>query len=148
MKRSWDEDDNIADRVLYGLIKVLGVLVKSISRKKSTIIAYLIGDILYKVLKIRRPLVEKNLALTFPEKKISEINAIARQVYRNLADNMIEVLRLPMIKTAEDAARLLDVDAGTVFAKTIDRKRGGYWFLHISVTGNCSLFVVDYRCIP
>ena len=125
MKRSWDEDDNIADRVLYGLIKVLGVLVKSISRKKSTIIAYLIGDILYKVLKIRRPLVEKNLALTFPEKKISEINAIARQVYRNLADNMIEVLRLPMIKTAEDAARLLDVDAGTVFAKTIDRKRGG-----------------------
>ena len=69
MKRSWDEDDNIADRVLYGLIKVLGVLVKSISRKKSTIIAYLIGDILYKVLKIRRPLVEKNLALTFPEKK-------------------------------------------------------------------------------
>ena len=125
MKRSWDEDDNIADRVLYGLIKVLGVLVKSISRKKSTIIAYVIGDILYKVLKIRRPLVEKNLALTFPEKKISEINAIARQVYRNLADNMIEVLRLPMIKTAEDAARLLDVDAGTVFAKTIDRKRGG-----------------------
>ena len=125
MKRSWDEDDNIADRVLYGLIKVLGVLVKSISRKKSTIIAYLIGDILYKVLKIRRPLVEKNLALTFPEKKISEINAIARKVYRNLADNMIEVLRLPMIKTAEDAARLLDVDAGTVFAKTIDRKRGG-----------------------
>ena len=125
MKRNWDEDDNIADRVLYGLIKMLGVLVRSISRKKSTIIAYLIGDFLYKILKIRRPLVEKNLALTFPEKKISEINAIARQVYRNLAENMIEVLRLPMIKTAEDAARLLDIDAGTIFAKTIDQKKGG-----------------------
>ena len=56
MKRNWDEDDNIADRVLYGLIKMLGVLVRSISRKKSTRIAFLIGDFLYKILKIRRHL--------------------------------------------------------------------------------------------
>ena len=125
MKRNWDDEDTLADRVLYHLIMMLGVLVRSISRKNSTAIAYLIGDFLYSVLKMRRPLVEKNLALTFPEKNISEINTIARQVYRNQAENMIEVLRLPMIKTTEDAARLLDVDASSIFAKTIDKNKGG-----------------------
>jgi len=124
MKRSWDEDDNIADKVLYALIMMLGVLVRSISRKHSTAVAYVIGDFLYNVLKMRRPLVENNLALTFPEKKNSEIKAIARQVYRHQAENFIEVLRLPMIKTAGDAARLVDIDALDFLAKTIDRNKG------------------------
>ena len=124
MKRNWGDDDNIADRALYGLIMMLGFLVRSISRKHSTAIAHLIGDFLYEVIKMRRPLVEKNLALTYPDKKISEINIIARQVYRNQAENFIEVLRLPMIKTAEDAATLVDIDARDFLAKTIDCNKG------------------------
>ena len=125
MKRSWEDDDNIGDRVLYALIKTLGILVRPLSRKYSTAIAHLIGDFVYKIPKTRRQLVEKNLALTFPEKTQAEIDAITRQVYRNQAENMIEVLRLPMIKTAEDAARLLDLDASTISAKTLDPKKGG-----------------------
>ncbi len=87
MKRSWSEEDGFADKALYGFIMLLGVLVRSISRSNSTIIAHRIGDFAYQVLKIRRPLVEKNLALTFPEKNSSEINALARKVYRNQADS-------------------------------------------------------------
>ena len=125
MKRSWDEADNSTDKALHGLIKLLGLLVRSINRKSSTAIAHLLGDFVYYIPKTRRQLVEDNLALTFPEKKPSEISAIARQVYRNQAENMIEVLRLSMIKTPEDAARLLDVDAGKILAKTLDVKKGG-----------------------
>ncbi|MCX6180090.1 MAG: lysophospholipid acyltransferase family protein, partial [Chlorobiales bacterium] len=47
------------------------------------------------------------------------------QVYRNQAENMIEVLRLSMIKNPEDAARLLEVDGSTILAKTIHQKKGG-----------------------
>ena len=125
MKRSWDEADNSTDKALHGLIKLLGVLVRSINRKNSTAIAHLLGDFVYYIPKSRRQLVEDNLALTFPEKKPAEISAIARQVYRNQAENMIEVLRLSMIKTQEDASRLLDIDASTIFAKTFDLKKGG-----------------------
>ncbi|MEI8187296.1 MAG: lysophospholipid acyltransferase family protein [Chlorobiaceae bacterium] len=125
MKRSWEDDDNFADKALYSLITMLGLLVRSVSRKRSTAIAHFIGDFIYKIPKTRRELVEKNLALTFPEKTPSEINAIARRVYRNQAENMIEVLRLPKIKTSEDAARLLDIDARTILSKTLDRKKGG-----------------------
>jgi len=143
MKRNWDDDDNVADKVLFGLIMMLGLLVRSISRKHSTAIASIIGDFLYKIIKMRRPLVENNLALTFPEKKISEIKAIARQVYRHQAENFIEVLRLPMIKTVEAAARLVDIDAHDFLAKTIDRKQGvvvvsahfGNWELMAHCTG-------------
>ncbi len=124
MKRSWEENDRIADRVLYGIIMMLGILVRSISRKKSTALAYLFGDFLYHILKLRRPLVEKNLELTFPEKNESEINAIALQVYRNQAENFIEVLRLPMIKTAEEAALLVDMDTSSLLSESIDRKKG------------------------
>ena len=124
MKRSWSEDDRFADKALYSVIMLLGVLVRSISRSKSTFIAHRIGDFAYKVLKIRRPLVEENLARTFPEKNSTEINALARKVYRNQADSLIELLRLPMIKTAEDAASLMDIDAREFLAKTAEVNKG------------------------
>ena len=125
MKRSWAEDDNFADKALFSLIKMLGFLVRSISRKNSTTIARFLGDFVYTIPKTRRKLVEDNLALTFPEKSSSEISAIARQVYRTQAENMIEVLRLPNIKTPQDAAKLLEVDGRAVLAKTLDQKKGG-----------------------
>ena len=124
MKRSWSEEDRIADKALYGFIMLLGVLVRSISRNTSTTIAHLIGDFAYQVLKIRRPLVEENLTLTFPEKNSSEIKTLARKVYRNQAENFIEMLRLPMIKTAEDAARLMDFKDRNILAKTLGQNKG------------------------
>ena len=85
MKRSWGDDDNIADKAVYSLITMLGLLVRSISRRKSTAIAHLLGDFVYKILKTRRPLVEKNLSYTFPQKTPAEINAVVRQVCRQQA---------------------------------------------------------------
>ncbi|TLU53462.1 MAG: lysophospholipid acyltransferase family protein [Chlorobium sp.] len=125
MKRRWEEDDRLADRALYALIMLLGVLVRSVSRRMSSAIAGFLGDFGYFILKVRRQIVTNNLALTFPEKSASAIGAIARQVYRNQAENFIEMLRLPMITSAEDAARLIDVDGRHVLARTRDQKKGG-----------------------
>lgn len=124
MKRSWEDSDGVTDRMLYGLIMMIGWFVRTISRKKSSALAHALGDFIYRVLKLRRSLVEENLALTFPEKNREEISAIALQVYRNQAENFIEMLRLPMIKTAEDAARLLDLDARHLLSKTLDQQKG------------------------
>ncbi len=125
MKHIREKNKKYSQKVFFYLIMGLAVLVRSISRKKSTAIALFFGDFCYDTLKIRRKLVMQNLALTFPEKNGTEISLIARQVYRNQAENVIEMLRLPMIKTAEDAAQLMDIDARDLMAKTIDQKKGG-----------------------
>ena len=138
MTRRWGENEKFLQKVFYNLIMMLGVLVRSISRGKSTAVARFFGDVGYDFLKVRRKLVTQNLMLTFPEKSLSEIDTIARQVYRNQAENVIEMLRLPMIKTTADAALLLDIDASEVLAKTIVQKKGGV--LLSAHFGNWELF--------
>jgi len=125
MQRRGRKKGDFSQKALYRLIMTLGALVRNISRKRSTAIAHLLGDFIFYILKTRRALVIGNLALTFPEKSRAEIKAIAVRVYRNQAENIIEMLRLPMIKTAEDARQLLDVDGDNFLAKTIGQKRGG-----------------------
>ena len=125
MNRRGEKRGSFSQRVLFRLIMTLGVLVRNISRKRSTAIAHLLGDFVFHIFRTRRALVTGNLALTFPAKSDTDIIAIALQVYRNQAENVIEMLRLPMIKTAEDARQLLDVDASDFLAKTIGRKKGG-----------------------
>ncbi|MEI6847973.1 MAG: lysophospholipid acyltransferase family protein [Chlorobiaceae bacterium] len=125
MKRNGQKKDNIADRALYRLFIIFGVFIRSVSRSTSTSIAHFIGNFVYDILKTRRKLVEENLARTFPEKTSIEINTIARRVYCNQAENIIEMFRLPMMRSAEDVAQVLDVDARHIFAATIDCKKGG-----------------------
>lgn len=138
MTRRWGGNEKFLQKVFYNLIMMLGVLVRSISRGKSTAVARFFGDVGYDFLKVRRKLVTQNLMLTFPEKSLSEIDTIARQVYRNQAENVIEMLRLPMIKTTADAALLLDIDASELLAKTIVQKKGGV--LLSAHFGNWELF--------
>jgi len=112
------------DNLFYRLLMLVGVILRRLNRSHSAALARILGDIVYDLLKIRRTLVETNLSLTFPEKSGEEISRIARQVYRNLAANAVEVLRLPLIRTPEDATRLVDVDVRDFLAKTRDRNNG------------------------
>lgn len=49
--------------------------------------------LVYRVLRIRRDVVESNLARAFPEKTDKEVLELGRRVYRNHADVLMEVLR-------------------------------------------------------
>jgi len=138
MNRKGKKMGDFSQRVLSRLITPFGVMVRKAGRKNSTAIAHLLGDFVYYILKTRRPLVIGNLARTFPAKSSAEINALAVQVYRNQAENIIEMLRLPMIKTAEDASKLIDIDAADLLAKTVDQKKGGV--LVSAHFGNWELF--------
>ncbi|NTW63155.1 MAG: lysophospholipid acyltransferase family protein [Chlorobiaceae bacterium] len=100
-----------SDRRIYKLFMLFSVFVRKMNRKTALFMADRLGDLIYDILKIRKPLVEGNLSITFPEKSVKEIRSIARRVYRNQARNFIEVLRLPLIAGREDAEKLFDINA-------------------------------------
>jgi len=124
MPEQSEKKNRIDDRIFFCLVLIAGALVRRLRRSHAEAFARFIGDVVYHILKIRRDLVEKNLAATFPDKSKGDINRIARQVYRNLAENAIEVLRLSLIGTPEDASRLVEVDVRNFLAKTRDRNKG------------------------
>jgi len=124
MPEQSEKKNRIDDRIFFCLVLIAGALVRRLRRSHAEAFARFIGDVVYHILKIRRDLVEKNLAATFPDKSKGDINRIARQVYRNLAENAIEVLRLSLIGTPEDASRLVEVDVRDFLAKTRDRNKG------------------------
>jgi len=119
-----DRLKTLSQKTIFFALMQLGAAVRRMSRRQARHAASLIGDFMHSVLKIRRPLVYANLARTFPDKPPAAIARIARQVYRNTAVNLIEVLRLPLIKSFKDAAALVDIDARDFLGKTRDRNKG------------------------
>lgn len=115
----------LAKRLGYHAFMLLGRFVRLLPRPASVAIARFLGELTYSVLRIRRSLVERNLALTFPEKSPQELRRLARAIYRNQAENVIEVLRLPLVRTRADAEALVDIDFGEFLATTKQSGKGG-----------------------
>ncbi len=68
-------------------------------------VIYIISDffycLIYYVVRYRRVVVDKNLAIAFPEKSVEERNKIAKQFYKNFTDNFIESVKLLSISKKE-----------------------------------------------
>jgi len=108
----------------YHAVNILGGMVRRLSRKQTRRFAFLLGDFARKVVGIRRELVYRNLSMTFPDQDPAEIDRIATKVYRNVAATLLEVLRLPLVRTREDAATLVDIDCSEFINRTRDGKTG------------------------
>lgn len=102
----------------------LGVVVRAAGRKRSRSIAWLLGDLLNHGVGIRRKLIQDNLARTFPEKTAADLRQLLNRIYRNQAENIIEMLRLPTITSARDARELVTVDGSALLAKTQKNRSG------------------------
>lgn len=122
LKKSWGRFNQ---KITYRLFLFLGLLVRRLNRRQFNWLAYVMGDFAYYCLRPRRKLVETNLAYAFPEKSSQEITDISRQVYRNQAVNLLEVLRLPLLQSRKDAAKLIDLHLDEFLAKTRAREKGG-----------------------
>lgn len=65
---------------------------------------YILSDglflLLYQVIQYRRKITDENLRLSFPEKSSEELEAIAKQYYRNLCDSIVETIKLFSISKA------------------------------------------------
>lgn len=108
----------------YALFSGLGVIARRLSIEKTYHLAEIIANFLYDTLKLRRKLVEKNLAICFPEKSEAERAQIARDVYLTQVINLLETLRIPLIKTRDDAAKILEADATLLYEKALNKGKG------------------------
>jgi Kdo2-lipid IVA lauroyltransferase/acyltransferase len=106
------------------MVLFLGFLVRKLGLQSSRKLAEQLGSVAYDHLKIRRRLVERNLGMVFPEKKEAEIRDIARKVYQNQILNVVELLRIPLIKSRADAQELVEIRPGCFFEKTRDKNKG------------------------
>ncbi|NTV45747.1 MAG: lysophospholipid acyltransferase family protein [Chlorobiales bacterium] len=108
----------------YVLFSGLGIVARKLSIERTYRMAETLGNFFYDTLKLRRKLVEKNLALCFPEKSETERNQIAREVYHTQIINLLETLRIPLIKTKDDAAKILEADASLLYEKALNKGKG------------------------
>ncbi|GAB2561992.1 lysophospholipid acyltransferase family protein [Spirosoma areae] len=71
---------------------------------------YALADFLYflllYVVRYRRQVILENLRLSFPEKSPADIGLIAKGFYRNFADLIVEVIKLPSFAPAEIQQRV------------------------------------------
>ena len=114
----------ISHPITCALFLCLGFFVRMMNWNQTRKAACALGDFAYFFLRIRRRLAEDNLARSFPGKTQAEIKQIARQVYRYQVLNMLEMLRIPLIKSKQDAANLVEINAADAFHKTIQQKNG------------------------
>lgn len=69
-------------------------------------LAGVVHFLVYRVFRVRRDVVESNLARSFPGRSEAEITALGRQVYRNYADVVVEMLRSLRMSEAELLGRV------------------------------------------
>lgn len=106
------------------LFLFMGFLVRKMDLERSRRLALKLGIIAFDFLRIRRSLVINNLSAVFPEKSRTEVIKTARKVYQNQVLNVIELLRMPLIKDIFDARQLVELDHGNFFQKTRERNKG------------------------
>ncbi|WP_291322916.1 lysophospholipid acyltransferase family protein [Desulfonatronospira sp.] len=106
------------------LFVLMGHLLRKMSREQTLKLGRLLGYLACDGLRIRRNLVINNLKQAFPEKTETEIQQVARQTYVNQAVNVLELLRIPLIRDEQDARELLDIHADEVVSNTLAQNRG------------------------
>ncbi|MBC8041995.1 MAG: lysophospholipid acyltransferase family protein [Rhizobacter sp.] len=115
----------LTDWLLYALFSLAGVLIRSLSIEQTYRLAQRIGGWLYHTLKLRRSLTERNLRNAFPELSESELQRIARGAYDTQVINLFEMLRLPLIKTVEDAKKIfVEVQSAEAEQKCFQQGKG------------------------
>lgn len=81
--------------VVYLLVRVVISIVQALSLETAMTLARVLGWLLADVLRIRRRLVDENLAAAFPQKSQAERDQIAREQYEHLLLLIFEVAHAP-----------------------------------------------------
>jgi KDO2-lipid IV(A) lauroyltransferase len=106
--------------LIFGVVWLWSLLPMSVLHLQARIAACL-G---YHVLKYRRSVVLDNLRQAFPDKTHREIEAIAKDFYLNLADVMVEIVKLMTISSTELKCRVKHLNPGVV-DEMVSHGKGG-----------------------
>lgn len=122
----------------YLILKPISLLPRRILYIISDVLAYF----LHKVFKYRRSLIEKNLAISFPDKNSIWIQETTKTFYRNIADVIVESIQAFSMSTAQGDVRI-NVINPEVLQKCFDKGRsviitGGHY-----VSWESTTFIAD-----
>ncbi len=88
--------------IVFGILYVISLLPLRVLYLLSGFCYF----VTYHVARYRKEVVYKNLALAFPQKTPTQINAVARQFYKDFWDNWIEALKLMSISATSLRKRM------------------------------------------
>ncbi|WP_198145899.1 lysophospholipid acyltransferase family protein [Desulfonatronovibrio magnus] len=106
------------------ILMLCAVLIRRLTRERTISLSSSIGNFVYDHLRIRRSMVLSNLKNTFPEKTNLEIEHIARESYHSQVLNLLEMLRIPLIKDARNAREFVSLKACDSFHEVLRNNQG------------------------
>lgn len=95
------------ENITYCLLRGFFTLLAFLPLRVLYVLADLVYFLLYRVVRYRRSVVADNLAACFPERSACERAEIERKFYRNMADCMVETIKLLHISDAEIKKRMV-----------------------------------------
>ncbi len=107
----------------YILFLIIAKSVQVLGIKKLKFPAKMLSGVFYYVLKIRKDVVFKNLAIAFPEKSEKEHEIIAQKSYYHFSRLILEIMCVPKMKK-EEVVSLVKCDEVEELSKVYNRKNG------------------------
>ena len=107
------------------LLRLISNIVKRMPLSLALWLGEYIGMLAYLAFPTRRKTAMTNLHLAFPEKSDGELKAIARQMARNMGQNMTEFFRLPLI-TPQNLGRYVEWSGLEHLESALKHGRGAF----------------------
>lgn len=92
---------SLRHRLEHGAVRLLGILAAGLPGPLAYGMGALLGSLVGSVLRIRREVVDRNLARAFPERARKWRNRVARGSYRHLGREAVAILRLARTEPEE-----------------------------------------------
>jgi len=117
---------SIKDLLIYFFIRTIGIIVRCMPRKAGLMLGSGLGDLIYFVLKERRDIANNNLRMAFQNTEYDELSfvkGIARESFRNMGKNLIELLCFPKYDI-EDLLDMISIEGAENLTKAMDGGKG------------------------
>ena len=113
----------IIDLILIALIKLMQCALRTLPEKARLGTGRLLGLVGYAVLKNRRNVAISNIRRAFPDHTPGQAAGIARNCFKNLGTNMVELLMAPFLPE-EEVSQRFSFEPKDIAARTLGSGRG------------------------
>ncbi|HGJ65215.1 TPA: hypothetical protein ENS27_07475 [bacterium] len=113
----------LVDMSVYIIVLIIGSIVRKISLNSALKLGFVIGNIVYSILKKRRQIALKNLHMVFKDKTSKELEIIAKQSFQNMGKTLVEFLRFPKYN-ADQIMNMVELEGIEHLDQAINSGRG------------------------
>lgn len=113
----------VIDLILVALIRLMQCALRTVPERARLSTGRLLGAVGYAILKKRRNVAISNIQRAFPDHTPGQAAKIARNCFKNLGTNMIELLMVPFLPE-EEVAQRFSFEPQDIAARTLGSGRG------------------------